>query len=454
MGGADKETRSDSSRNDVFVGEQTARPESRVGRVLSRIASVPTTDPGPPPDGGYSGWMAEHEPTCRLADSMLTSSTYRGFINSFGVFQTYYVELLQRPPADVSWIGSFQVFLLFFIGAFSGRLTDAGYFRPLFLCGSFFILLGIFATSWCTQYWQIFLAHGVCVGLGNGLTFCPTLAVLSTYFDKRRALAIGIAAVGSASGGLVFPSTVRQMLPQAGFPWAMRTLGFIQLATLTIGFIFLKPRIPPRKKSQMVDLSAFKELEYSFYAAGGFFSFMGVYFAFYYAASFSRDELGFSYPNSLNLLLILNGVGFIGRLGPNWLADKVGTITVFTPMAFLSGILTYCWIAVRSPVGLYVWACIFGVVGNAVQALFPAGVSALTTDPSKQGTRIGMIFTIVSFAVLSGPPIAGAIITATGGRYYGAQAFAGSCLMIGTFFLSFARIVKTKKKGEGWFAKV
>jgi hypothetical protein len=33
------------------------------------------------------------------------------------------------PPSDISWIGSIQIFLLFFIGTFSGRATDAGYFR-------------------------------------------------------------------------------------------------------------------------------------------------------------------------------------------------------------------------------------------------------------------------------------------------------------------------------------
>ncbi|KAK1477787.1 major facilitator superfamily transporter [Colletotrichum abscissum] len=444
----EKETRSDSSRNEGgLVGEETHRTGSRVGRVLSRIASAPTADPGPPPDGGYNAWMAV------LSAHFIFMDTW-GFVNSFGVFQTYYVQQLKRPPSDISWIGSFQVFLLFFIGAFSGRFTDAGYFRHLYFSGCFLILLGIFATSWCTQYWQIFLSHGVCVGLGFGLVFCPSLATLSTYFDKRRAIAIGMAAVGSASGGLVFPSTVRQLLPQVGFPWAMRTLGFIQLATLTVGFIFLKPRIPPRKASKMVDLASFKELEYTFYTAGGFFSFMGVYFAFYYLASFSRDELDFSYTDSLNLLLVLNGIGFIGRLGPNFLADKIGTITVFTPMALISGLLTYCWIAVKSPSGLYVWTIFFGIAGNAIQALFPAGVSALTTDPSKQGTRIGMVFTIVAFAVLTGNPIAGAIISATGGRYLGAQAFAGSCLMLGTFFLTLARIVKTKKIGKGWFVKV
>ena len=68
---------------------------------------------------------------------ILTKSVIRGFINSFGVFQTYYVTALSRPPSDIAWIGSIQVFLLFFIGTFTGRLTDAGYFRQVFLVGSF-----------------------------------------------------------------------------------------------------------------------------------------------------------------------------------------------------------------------------------------------------------------------------------------------------------------------------
>ncbi|KDN72376.1 putative major facilitator superfamily transporter [Colletotrichum sublineola] len=57
MDGADKETRSDSSRNDG-IGEEAVRTGSRVGRMLSRIASTPTSAPGPAPDGGYDAWMA------------------------------------------------------------------------------------------------------------------------------------------------------------------------------------------------------------------------------------------------------------------------------------------------------------------------------------------------------------------------------------------------------------
>jgi nitrate/nitrite transporter NarK len=43
------------------------------------------------------------------------------------------------------------------------------------------------------------------------------MAVLSTYFDKKRGLAIGIAASGAATGGLVFPSMARELIPRYVF---------------------------------------------------------------------------------------------------------------------------------------------------------------------------------------------------------------------------------------------
>ena len=68
---------------------------------------------------------------------------------------------------------------------------------------------------------------------------------------------------------------------------------------------------------------------------------------------------------------------------------------------------------------------------------------------------MGMVFTINSFATLTGPPIAGALISASGGKYYGAQAFAGSVLLIGAGFMVAARMAKARKaEGPTWKAKV
>ncbi|KAJ0166602.1 Riboflavin transporter MCH5 [Colletotrichum tanaceti] len=415
------------------------------GQTLSRATSRSSITPAPPPDGGVTAWMA-------IFSAHLVIMNTWGIVNSFGVFQSYYTTLLSRPPSDIAWIGSFEVFLLFFISTFSGRLTDAGYFRTLFAAGFLLVSLGMLATSFCTQYWQFFLAQGICLGIGNGCLFCPALSTASTYFDKRRGLALGFVSIGSSTGGLIYPTMVRQLLPSIGFGWTIRAIAFVQMGTLMIAFVFLRPRVKPRKAGSIVEWAAFKELEYMFYAIGSFLNYLGVFFAFYYLPSYSRDIVGLGYNPSLNLLLVLNGVGVPGRILPGYIADRVGSINTLIPMSFISGLLMYCWVAVSSTSGLYTWTPFYGLAASAIQSLFPSALSQLTSDPRKQGTRMGMTFTIVSFAVLTGPPIAGAIISAEGGRYVGAQVYAGTCLLAGMCFWIAARVVKTRKAGGGlWF---
>lgn len=189
--------------------------------------------------------------------------------------------------------------------------------------------------------------------------------------------------------------------------------------------------------------------------------FLGLYFAFYYIASFSRDIIGLSYTDSLNLLLVLNGVGMPGRLIPNHLADRVGAMNMLVPTAAVAGITLLCWMAVKNTAELYVWCVFYGLSGGGIQSLFPAALSSLTTDLRKAGVRMGMVFTIISFATLAGPPIAGAIITAEGGTYYGAQAFAGASLLLGMLLIIAARQVKVRRlmretdvEGPVWRVKV
>jgi MFS family permease len=100
--------------------------------------------------------------------------------------------------------------------------------------------------------------------------------------------------------------------------------------------------------------------------------------------------------------------------------------------------------------GLYAWTVIYGLVGAAIQSLFPATLSSLTQNPRMQGTRMGMVFTIVSFAVLTGPPIEGALIQRKQGGYVYGQVFAGSVLLVGSAFLVAARLCRDKR----WAVKV
>ena len=343
-------------------------------------------------------------------------------------------------------MGSVQIFLLFFVGTFSGRATDYGLFRITFLIGSILQLIGVFMTSLCTKYWQLFLAQGICTGLGNGLIFCPALALLSTYFTKKRALAIGIAASGTATGGVIFPVIVQQLLPKIGFPWTVRVVGFVMLAVQVVALTFAKPRLPPRKSGPLVEWGAFKELSYVLFAIAMFLNFWGLYFAFYYIGSYGRDILGNSQAEAINNLLILNGVGLFGRLVPGHLADRYfGPLNTLIPFVFVSGLLLYCWTAVTSKGGLVGFAVIYGLFAAGIQGLFPATLASLTSDLKKIGVRMGMVFSVVSFASLTGPPLAGALIQKREGSYLYAQMFAGSVMMGGCMTLVACRISK-----NGW----
>ncbi|KAH8781115.1 MFS monocarboxylate transporter [Diaporthe sp. PMI_573] len=220
----------------------------------------------------------------------------------------------------ISWIGSVQVFLLFFIGTFSGRATDAGYFRHTFVIGTVLILLGVFTTS-------------------------------------KRIMAVGLTASGTTTGRIIIPGIFEALLLRVGFRWTLRMLGLIML---------------------------------------------GIYTAYYYIGEYANSVIKVSQGDSINLLIIINGIG----------------------IAF---------------------ATIYGLFSSGVNSLFPTALSALTTDMTKMGVRMGMVYTIISFATLTGTPIAGALISANRGRYLDMEMFAASLLMIGGILLVAARVSRT-----GW----
>ena len=87
-----------------------------------------------------------------------------------------------------------------FVSALTGPVYDAGYFRELLIGGSFLVVFGHMMLSLCTKYWEILLAQAFCIGIGTGCLFVPGVAILSTYFNTRLAMATGAAAVGSSLG--------------------------------------------------------------------------------------------------------------------------------------------------------------------------------------------------------------------------------------------------------------
>lgn len=195
-----------SSNGDV---KQVQQHQVRTRSKCFPFKSVPQTDPGVAPDGGCTAWLQV------LAGHLICFVTW-GLITSFGEFQSHYEAALMRSPSEVSWIGTIQIFSLLLVGTFSGKASDAGLVHEAVLVGTTLIVFGTFMTSLATQYWQIFLAQGVCVGLGMGITYMPGLSVPSSYFKHKKPFAVAVIASGAGSGGLVYVAMIQQLLPAVG----------------------------------------------------------------------------------------------------------------------------------------------------------------------------------------------------------------------------------------------
>lgn len=177
---------------------------------------------------------------------------------------------------------------------------------------------------------------------------------------------------------------------------------------------------------------------------------------FFYANSrssqidaFAVTTLRFTPTESVSLLLLTNGIGLASRLPLTCIADRhLGPINTLIPTALAAGLSLFGWIAVRDRGSLYAFAAVYGLVAAGTQSLFAGAVASLTHDLGKIGTRMGMVFSALSVASLTGAPVAGAIIESEGGRYVGAQAWAGAMVCAGCAALGAARVCET-----GWLIR-
>ncbi|EIW74274.1 MFS general substrate transporter [Coniophora puteana RWD-64-598 SS2] len=395
------------------------------------------------PDGGLLAWL-------QVVGAFLVFANTWGICNTFGAYQTYYEgALLSSQSAEqISWIGSLQPFLLLVISVLTGPFFDMGYFRSLTISGSILMVLGVMMTSIATEYWQIILAQGVAFGLGSGMLFTPAIAVVATYFKKRRSFAVGISASGSSIGGVIYPIVFRQLVGSAGFGWATRAIGFIALGTQLIALAVMRQRVVPKtnQRRALFDLSAFKNVPFLLFSFGCFMGFMGLYIPFFYISSYALSKTTASEELAFYFLSILNATSTFGRIIPNFIADYIGPLNTILPCTFASAILAFGWLGVDNVGGLLAFSIIYGFTSGTFVSLPASTVASLTPDLTRVGTWMGMCFAAAGLGVLVGTPVAGALIDIENGVYWKAQLFCAILILVGAVSIAAARVLRAGVK--------
>ncbi|KAH7923706.1 MFS general substrate transporter [Leucogyrophana mollusca] len=362
------------------------------------------------PEGGLAGWAT-------VFGAFLVQICSYGYTISFGVYQDYYTQtyLTNESSSTISWIGSINAFLFEICGLISGRLYDRGYFYHLVIGGSLLQSFSIFMLSLAKpdQFYQIFLTQGILSGCAAGILYIPSVAVVSHYFERRRALAMTFVASGACLGSVIHPIMLNNTLnSKLGFANSVRASAGLISGLLTIACMLMRSRLSTPESTVNYFLTAKKcyhDSAYVFGTAGLTIFVVAFYYPLFYLQLDSSVH-GLNQTFSFYSLVIMNTSSFVGQLTSGFLADYFGVASIVVLSTFGCSVLLFAMIGVRTLASVAIFGVIYGYFAGTFLALWAPMLEVLTPDLSEFGARMGIACAIMAFGGLIGTPISGALL--------------------------------------------
>ncbi len=398
------------------------------------------------PEGGLHAYLCVFGSFCGLMAAL-------GMMNSIGTYQSYVSQhqLKYSSESDIGWIFGIYAFLSFFAGLQIGPVFDALGPRWLVFAGSVILLVSNLLLGICEKYWHFLLVFGVLGGVGTSLIFSPSFAAVGHLFLRRWGQMTGLAAVGGSLGGIVYPLSLQALFPKIGWAWSTRVVALCDLVLLIFANLFIRSRLPPKKPSKeniLPDFRIFRDPIFALMTLGVFFIEWGLFIPLAYISSYSLAH-GVKESLAYQMLAILNVGSCAGRYFPGLIADKLGRFNAMVLTISLCLVSTFAfWLPAGDHIALIiVFALVFGFASGSGISLTPVCVGQLCKIEN-YGRYYATCYTIVSFGSLTGIPIAGGLVSACGGEYWGLIVFAGL-----SYSASLATFTVARGMGTGWKVK-
>ncbi|KAI0309494.1 MFS general substrate transporter [Amylostereum chailletii] len=402
------------------------------------------------PEGGFQAWMTVF--------GALLLQFAAGYTNVFGVYQDFFVQnfLSDFTPSQISWIGSVATFITFSGGLISGRLFDRGYFYPLIIGGSVLVVFCLFMLSLAQpqHYYQVvFLTLGLGYGIGTGMIYVPTVAIVSHYFLRRRALAMGIVSSGTSLGALLHPIMLNNLFHgSTGFANGVRASAGLIGGTMLISVLIMRTRLPPSKTANSgLAKAAWKFAHDGVYLTAFFGMFLfvqGIFFPLVYI-QLDSDEHGLSRTFGFYSLAMMNGAGFFGRLAGGATVNHLGVFNTLVFCGFACSALVFSMVAVHTIAGVTLFSLLYGFFSGAYVSLLSPMMASLASDVSEIGFALIAVFVPRSSNPVAWTPITGALL----GRkftWWRPAVYAGVMTFSGTVLFLVCRFVVARRKGTAY----
>nr|XP_023024051.1 uncharacterized protein LOC111512180 [Leptinotarsa decemlineata] len=171
------------------------------------------------PDGGW-GWLVV---LACFVINMLSDGV--GF--TFGLLYIEFLHEFGASKSATSWIGSLFMALPLITGPIGSALVDKYGCRSMTIVGGIICTIGLTLSSYARSIGVMYLTFGVIGGLGLTLCFVTAVVSIAFWFEKRRTVALGLAASGTGFGTAVYSPLAT---------WFLREYGWRGTLLITAGF--------------------------------------------------------------------------------------------------------------------------------------------------------------------------------------------------------------------------
>ena len=383
-----------------------------------------------------------------LAALTLCMLAASGLRSVFGVYIKPMEAEFGWSRGALSGAAAVSLLLLGAVGPMVGRLADR--VGPRAVIGTALLVLGLgsIGSAFVQQLWHIYLTAGVLMALGAGGAAMTTgSAVVARWFERRRGLALGLAAGGMSAGQLIVIPLATALTVWFGWRTSFFWLGLgLLVLVLPVGLALVRNNPEDRGlRPYGATGPAQTAAEAAARVAAGrvsvveaaqtlpFWLLMATFFVCGYTSSgmvlthFMPHALehNFTAFQASAALGVMGGMNVLGTIGSGWICDRFGRRGPLATYYFVRGLSLLFLLTVWSVPSLHLWAAIFGL--NYISTVPPTTtLTANIYGRYSVGELSGWIFFSHQVGAALGAALAGWIFEWTGA--YTAAFVSAACM--------------------------
>jgi MFS family permease len=306
-----------------------------------------------------------------------------------------------------------------------GRMVDRhGIVLPV-IAGALSLGVGFIAAALTASVWQFAVLQGLFIGIGTASTFGPLIADLSHWFEKRRGMAVAVAASGNYLAGAIWPNVIDVYLQSEG--WRMTYMGiglFCMLFMIPLALLLRRrPPVAGALGQQGPASDAFRSMRVGTIALSPFalqmlLSLAGV--ACCVAMSMPQvhlvaycADLGFGVTHGAQMLSLMLFGGVFSRIASGIIADYIGGIRTLLLGTILQCLALILYLPYDGLMSLYVVSLLFGLSQGGIVPAYAIIVREYL-PAHEAGQRVGIVIMSTILGMALGGWMSGWVYDLTG----------------------------------------